>query len=125
MSNKELIDRAEAFMVKAPYLPLGLAKEMIAALRGDNLTSDSHYYTVLICAVRYCLGRRTYMPGLVTSWIMGNAPELPAETALIMLRDINDQRRMGERIGKEALGDPCDVKTWEKFEAWLQGRISQ
>ena len=65
------------------------------------------------------------MPGLVTSWIMGNAPELPAETALIMLRDINDQRRMGERIGKSMLGDDCDVKTWERFEGWLQGRISE
>lgn len=88
-------------------------------------TPDDPLMSVLICAVRYCLGRRTYMPELVTSWIMAAVPELPAETALIMLRDINDQRRMGERIGKEALGDPCDVKTWEKFEAWLQGRISQ
>ena len=33
MSNQSLIDRAEEFMTKAPYLPLGLAKEMIAALR--------------------------------------------------------------------------------------------
>ena len=29
----ELINRAEEFMTKAPYLPLGLAKEMIAALK--------------------------------------------------------------------------------------------
>ena len=88
-------------------------------------TPDDHFYNIIICAVRYCLGRRTYMPALVTSWIMAAVPELPAETALIMLRDINDQRRMGERIGKEALGDPCDGKTWETFESWLQGRISQ
>lgn len=85
---------------------------------------DENFYTVLICAVRYSLGRRTYMPELVTHWIMGNVPKLPAKTALIMLRDINDQRRMGERIGKSTLGDNCDVKVWEKFEAWLQGRIS-
>ena len=78
-----------------------------------RLTPDDPLMSVLICAVRYCLGRRTYMP------------ELPAETALIMLRDINDQRRMGERIGREALGDPCDVKTWETFESWLQGRLCE
>lgn len=29
----QLVNRAEEFMVKAPYLPLGLAKEMIAALK--------------------------------------------------------------------------------------------
>lgn len=33
MANNELIGRAEAFMKCAPYLPLGLAKEMIAALK--------------------------------------------------------------------------------------------
>ena len=86
---------------------------------------NDDFYAVLICAVRYCLGRRTYMPGLVTTWIMGNVPKLPAGQALIMLRDINDQRRFGERIGKQTLGDACDVKVWERFEGWLQGRISE
>ena len=89
-----------------------------------NLTSDSHYCSVLICAVRYCLGRRTYMPDVVTSWIMSNVPDLPAETARIMIRDIQDQRHMGERIGRNALGDDCDVKTWERFEVWLEERIN-
>lgn len=88
-------------------------------------TSDDPLMSVLVCAVRYCLGRRAYMPDMVSRWIMASVPCLPAETALIMLRDINDQRRMGERIGKSMLGDDCDVKTWEKFEAWLQGRISE
>ena len=86
-------------------------------------TPDDPLMSVLICAVRYCLGRRTYMPDVVTRWIMASVPLLPAETAKILLRDINDQRRLGERIGKEALGDPCDVQTWERFESWLQGRL--
>lgn len=91
------------------------------------ITCTEDFYTVLICAVRYCLGRRTYMPGLVTGWIMAAAPELPRETALIMLRDIEDQRRMGERVklNGNSLGDPCDVQVWERFEAWLQSRTKQ
>ena len=77
-------------------------------------------YTVAICAVRYSLGRRTYMPGLVTDWIMGNfSGRIPAGTCDIMLRDIREQRERGERGGYEALGDPCDVKTWTDFETWL------
>lgn len=84
---------------------------------------DDLFFCVLISAVRYCLGRQTYMPDAVTRWIMARVPELPAETAKIMLRDINEQRRLGERLGKETLGDPCDVRTWETFESWLQGRL--
>lgn len=80
-------------------------------------TPDDPLMSVLVCAVRYCLGRRTYMPDVVTRWIMASVPELPANTAKTMLRDINDQRR------QYGLGDDCDVKTWETFESWLQGRL--
>lgn len=93
-------------------------------------TPGDPFCLVIISAVRYCLGRRTYMPDVVTRWIMASVPELPAETALIMLRDINEQRRLGELVNKREgitihpMGDECDIKTWERFEAWLQGRIS-
>lgn len=81
---------------------------------------DDNFYTILICAVRYSLGRRTYMPGLVTDYIMHAVRDLPKGTAEIMLRDIKEQRALGERIGTSGLGDDCDVKVWERFEAWLQ-----
>lgn len=59
MSNQSLIDRAEEFMTKAPYLPLGLAKEMIAALREQtpqwisvkDRLPDAAGYECLVCAV--------------------------------------------------------------------------
>lgn len=78
---------------------------------------DDPLMSVLVCAVRYCLGQRTYMPDVVTRWIMASVPELPAEIAKILLRDINDQRR------QYGLGDDCDVRTWEPFESWLHGRL--
>ena len=44
----ELVNRAEEFMTKAPYLPLGLAKEMIAALKEQEsekkCCADCEYY---------------------------------------------------------------------------------
>ena len=80
---------------------------------------DDPFCRVIIAAVRYCLGRQTYMPDTVTRWIMASVPELPAEIAKILLRDINDQRRTG------SLGDKCDVETWERFESWLQGRLCE
>lgn len=76
------------------------------------------FYTILVCAVRYSIGRMTYIPGLVTSWIRGNAPELPAKYARIMLDDIDSHRRHSD------LGMDCDIAVWEQFEAWLKQRIS-
>lgn len=37
-----------------------------------NIPPDEidEFGAALVCAVRYCLGRMTYMPGLVTDWIM-------------------------------------------------------
>lgn len=84
--------------------------------RGD------HFYVLLICAMRYCLGRRTYMVELVTQWIMSQVKELPAETARIMLQDIEEQRETGRRLGREMLGDSCDVRVWDRFESWLKER---
>ena len=84
-----------------------------------SLAPDDPFCMVIISAVRYCLGRRTYMPDTVTRWIMASVPQLPAEIAKILLRDINDQRR------QYGLGDDCDVRTWETFESWLQGRLCE
>lgn len=77
---------------------------------------DQDFQTVLICAVRYSLGRRTYMPGLVTDWIRGYCNgKLSGKTIDIMRRDIDDQDK------RKALGDECDIKTWRNFKAWLDG----
>lgn len=88
------------------------------------MVHDDKFNAILICAVRYCLGRRTYMPDLVTRWIMSQVKELPAETARTMLRDIEERRETGRRLGREMLGDPCDVRTWETFERWLKERVN-
>ena len=106
----------------AAFNRFNLYKDAISAVIKDRKvkprpTPDDPFMLVLISAVRYCLGRRTYMPDVVTRWIMASVPELPANTAKTMLRDINDQRR------QYGLGDDCDVKTWETFESWLQGRL--
>ncbi len=92
----------------------------------DTIPITDNLYTVAICAVRYSLGRRTYMPGLVTDWVMANfSGRMPKGTAEIMIRDIQEQREMGERATYESLGDPCDVRTWEKFEAWLYEELKK
>lgn len=75
---------------------------------------------VLNCAVRYCIGRRTYMPGLVTDWIRKHCHGiLTAKTLGCMKRDID------EAAAGDGLGDSCDVETWLNFRVWLDGEEAQ
>ncbi len=70
---------------------------------------------VLNCAVRYCIGRMTYMPGLVTDWIMDHCHGLlTAKTLGVMKRDID------EAANRNGLGMNCDVDTWYRFRGWLE-----
>lgn len=74
-------------------------------------TPDNHFELVLISAVRYCIGRRTYMPEAVTSWIKGHcAGELSRQTVEVMILDIDTAA---------SLGDNYDAKIWMKFREWL------
>lgn len=67
---------------------------------------DDDFGAVLNCAIRYCIGRRTYMPDLVTSYIKPLLPYLSRKTVKCMWDDV---RSAG------SYGDPCDAVTWINF----------
>lgn len=62
------------------------------------------------CAVRYCLGRRSYMPSLVCRYIISLLPELTDKTLDCFERDIAERKRTGFDFG-----DSCDYETWDAF----------
>ena len=72
---------------------------------------DDDFGAVINCAIRYCIGRQTYMPALVTGWIMNHCSGiLTHKTIWCAKRDIDESKD---------LGMSCDVETWTKFRAWL------
>ena len=86
--------------------------------KAPTVTISDDLEAILICAVRYCIGRATYMPGLVTGWIMSQMRgKLSNKTIAVMRNDIDDARR------RDGLGMDCDVKTWEQFDEWLSGQV--
>lgn len=88
--------------------------------RYENINAwkdDDDFGAVLNCAVRYCLGRRTYMPDLVASWIRGNCKGILTNRTLSTM--IYDIESFGNN-GPEAYGDDCDRETWMKFLQWLK-----
>lgn len=81
-----------------------------------TLTPDGmdDFGAVLNCAVRYCIGRATYMPGLVTDWIMHHCHgKLTRKTVNVMIQDIDEAQE------RDGLGMACDVETWLRFRDWL------
>lgn len=72
-------------------------------------TSDD-FGAICNCAVRYCLGRRSYMPSLVCGYITPLLPELTDKTLDCFERDIAERKRTGFDFG-----DSCGYETWDAF----------
>ena len=71
-------------------------KKLKAKAKKNAVPLDEDLKTIMICAVRYSLGRQTYMPELVTGWIMNNCDgKLDKGRIEIMMRDIQEQRETG------------------------------
>lgn len=65
----------------------------------------SDYETIILCAVRYALGRRTYIVSLVCEYVASQIHTLSADCLSLIIRDIEDQEPWG-------YGDECDKRDW-------------
>lgn len=75
-----------------------------------NLKDDSEFGCILTCAIRYSLGRTTYMPKLVMDFFRPLLHKLDYRTLSVAKTDIETAKRDG------LLGDPkIDMPEWEKF----------
>ena len=62
---------------------------------------NEDFGAVLNCAVRYCIGRQTYMPGLVIGYVTPLLPSLDDRTLRVFERDLSDAKYFGdEQIDK-------------------------
>ena len=60
---------------------------------------------MLVCAVRYALGRRTYIVDWTCEFITNNIHLLTKKDIGVMIRDIEEQKSYG-------YGDKCDEEDW-------------
>lgn len=72
--------------------------------------TDDYFGTVLNCAIRYSLGRQTYMPHLVMDFARPLLPYLSDKTLWCMSRDIKEVETYG------GYGSPViDEPKWKAF----------
>ena len=76
-------------------------------------------------AVRYCIGRMTYIVSDCADWIIANWKDWPKNTQEIIKRDLeeafksDDEAREGGSKWKP-LGWDCDRKEWERVRRLWQ-----
>lgn len=79
--------------------------EIIAGkVRKVELNEDLQH--MLISAVRYAMGRRTYVVSWTVSYIMPLIPDMDTKVLTIMKRDYEEA---------PSLGDACDKSDWDRF----------
>lgn len=78
------------------------------------------YGLLAVCAIRYCLGRRTYMPSTVCGIISRNLSQISNNDLNVMLRDIEEY---GDTY--KTYGDSCDDITWMNMKTFLQTEINE
>ncbi len=64
---------------------------------------DHDFDTIIICAVRYAMGRNTYMPSLVEGFVRRWMDCLEEQTLSIIARDIENDLRLYEDMPDHAM----------------------
>lgn len=94
-------------------------KEQAVRGGGDLKTVDMNadFFVVLCSAVRYCIGRETYIPKLVTDYVIHIKKDIPTEFLTIMMRDIEEDAHM--------ISDKHFRMLWDGFYREIAGEIKQ
>ena len=86
----------------------------------DPTTND--FGTLVICAIRYSLGRKTYMPHIVARYITPLLPYLDNMTLQCIDRDIAERLDLNGALGDELINAPIWIEIHVKVRELLRGR---
>lgn len=94
-------------------------KEDNPDLNNETVPVDDMFCEMMNWAVRYALGRRTYAASDTAGYMMRVLKLLDDQTIYVMLRDIEEQEKIGN------LGHECDAAEWMKLKEAIQKEIER
>lgn len=82
---------------------------------------------MVICAFRYCLGRRTYVVRDCAMWLMAGWDDLSERTRVLIDRELvdainhdNESRNCENTFDSfHPLGDDCDRDEWKNLQRFI------
>ena len=87
---------------------------------GVSMTPEEQ---IIICAVRYALGRRSYIVSEVCQYVANKKTDLSKNCIKCIIRDIEEEFKLYRELGR-TLGDYCDERCWEKLLGLLKKEVN-
>ena len=84
---------------------------VLAQPQANAVEIDKNFESILICAVRYAIGRRTYIPSLVIDYITPLLPYLSEDVLKLIADEIIEHYTYEGALGDEKIDKPY----WEQF----------
>lgn len=81
----------------------------------QSFFNDTDTGFVVTAALRYCMGRMTYAPGLVIEWIKKYWEYMPEKEKAFIKKEIGEYTDSDRYKGHD-----CDEQTWNRFNQWLK-----
>ena len=72
---------------------------------------NKNFETILLCAVRYAIGRQTYIPSLVIDYMTPLLPYLSEDVLKLLANEITKYEAYEGALGDEMIDRPY----WEQF----------
>ena len=89
------------------FADLGEAcNEMLERKSVPLLEIDKNFETILLCAVRYAIGRQTYIPSLVIDYITPLLPYLSEDVLKLIANEIIEHDTYEGGLGDEKIDKP-------------------
>ena len=116
----ELIENNKVFKQARPVLD---GRTLKCPMPWDYDVDDLN--AIFVCAVRYSIGRGTYMPKLVIDYIRRHKDLLTNKGIMPIIHEIEEKRdeyitEKEKEIGYRPLGDSSDEKEWLELLAFLK-----
>lgn len=81
---------------------------------------DKNFETVLLCAVRYAIGRRTYIPSLVIDYITTLLPYLSEDVLKLIANEITEHDTYEGSLGDEKIDKPYWIEFLRKIRLEME-----
>ena len=83
---------------------------------------DKNFETILLCAIRYAIGRRTYIPSLVIDYITTLLPYLSEDLLKLIANEITEHDTYEGGLGDEKIDRPYWLNFKRKILAEMERR---
>lgn len=88
--------------------------------RADMVRQEDDFSELAVCAVRYALGRMTYVSHSVPRAIINNIDLMTTNALTVIVRDITEHK---ERYGK--IGMSVDEDSWMRFKDTIERIVEE